>query len=262
MDANTSSCLIRGSLNQGKIHLRIPRIHTDSTLQPDTHVLLEGAVAHYLLRVLRVAQGQPLVLFNGDGSDYASEVIRMAKKDVSIRILSRLPAQAESPLQITLTQALSRGERMDQTLQKSTELGAAAFQPVNTERVEVRIRPEKLGKRMQHWRKLVISSCEQCGRAIVPAVFEPLDLTDWLSRKSGAVRIVLQPGAESSLTQVELKEKVELLIGPEGGFSDSELALMRLHGVLAASLGPRILRTETAGPTAIAILQALAGDLK
>jgi 16S rRNA (uracil1498-N3)-methyltransferase len=208
-----------------------------------------------------MSESQPVVLFNGDGSDYASEVARVARKEVSIRIHSRLPARTESTLQLTLVQALSRGERMDQTLQKSTELGAAAFQPVNTERVEVRIAPERLNKRMEHWHKVVISSCEQCGRAIVPPVFNPLDLTEWLGRESGATRIVLQPGAETSLARIDLKDRVELLIGPEGGFADAELALMRLHGVQAASLGPRTLRTETAGPAAIAVLQALAGDL-
>jgi len=224
-------------------------------------ISLQGAAAHYLLRVLRVAPGQAVVLFNGDGSEYASELISAAKKNVSIRILSRLPARAESPLRITLVQALSRGERMDQSLQKSTELGTAAFQPVNTERVEVRIRSGRLDKRMQHWRNVVISACEQSGRAIIPPVFEPLDLKDWLGRESSAARIVLQPGSESALAQIELKDKVELLIGPEGGFSDPELAKMRLHGVRPASLGPRTLRTETAGPAAIAILQSREGDL-
>jgi 16S rRNA (uracil1498-N3)-methyltransferase len=242
--------------------LRIPRIHTDGALEPDTEISLPGASAHYLLRVLRVAPGQAVVLFNGDGSDYASEVIRAGKNDLTIRVLSRLPARAESPLEITLVQALSRGERLDQTLQKSTELGADAFQPVTTERVGLRIKSDRLPGRMDHWRKVVISACEQCGRAIVPPVFKPLDLTDWLSCESGAARIVLQPCAETALTHVELKDKVELLIGPEGGFSDPELALLRLHGVQSASLGPRILRTETAGPAAIAILQALAGDFR
>ena len=261
MGEESSLFLFRGSHTEGKTQLRIHRIHTDDALEPDTVISLQGSAAHYLLRVLRVAPGQGVVLFNGDGSDYASELISSAKKDVLIRILSRLPARAESPLPITLVQALSRGERMDQTLQKSTELGTAAFQPVNTERVEVRIKSERLDKRMEHWRNVIISGCEQCGRAIIPPVFEPLDLADWLGRVSGATRIVLEPGAETALARIELKDKVELLIGPEGGFSDSELALMRLHGVKAANLGPRILRTETAGPAAITILQAMAGDL-
>lgn len=259
--------------------MRIHRIYTDSRLEPDSEISLVGAVAHYLLRVLRASPGQPLVLFNGDGSDYASEVIGAAKKEVAIRIHSRLPVLVESSLHIVLVQALSRGERMDQALQKSTELGASAFQPVITERVEVQIKADRLEKRMEHWRKVVISACEQSGRAIVPPVFKPLDLMDWLSRESGSARIVLQPGADKPLAHLhtEKAEKgsepffcekgaltpfLELLIGPEGGFSDSELALMRLHGLLAASLGPRILRTETAGPAAIAILQSLAGDFR
>jgi 16S rRNA (uracil1498-N3)-methyltransferase len=262
MDGEYEFIFIQRPPTEWKTQLRIHRIHTDDALEPDTEISLQGTAAHYLLRVLRVAPGQGVVLFNGDGSDYAAELISAAKKDVLIRILSRLPARAESPFPITLVQALNRGERMDQTLQKSTELGATAFQPVNTERVEVRIKSERLGKRMEHWRNVVISGCEQCGRAIVPPVFEPLELADWLGHASGAARIVLQPGAETALARIELKDKVELLIGPEGGFSDSELALMRLHGAQVASLGPRILRTETAGPAAIAILQSRAGDLK
>jgi len=241
--------------------LRIHRIHTDQDLEPESEINLQGGAAHYLTRVLRITPGRSLVLFNGDGNDYASEVIKPGKNRVMIRVLSRLPARPESPLHITLVQALSRGERMDQTLQKSTELGVAAFQPLITQRVEVHIKPDKLEKRMEHWRKTVISACEQCGRAIIPIVFKPLALGDWLSRTAGVPRLALEPGADIALANIRLKDKAELLVGPEGGFSDSELALMRLHKIQLASLGPRILRTETAGPAAIAILQSLAGDL-
>ena len=241
--------------------MRISRIHTDSALEPESELVLPGGAAHYLLRVLRAAAGQRFILFNGDGFDYVAEIVRPGTKDVSVRVLSRLPACPESPLRITLVQALSRGERMDQTLQKSTELGTVAFQPLVTERVEVRIRPEKLEKRMEHWRKVVISACEQSGRAIIPDVNEPLSLGEWLGRAGKTQRLVLEPGAEMSLAKISLEQTAELLIGPEGGFSDMELASLREHEVLAVSLGPRILRTETAGPAAIAILQALAGDL-
>jgi len=242
--------------------MKIHRIHTDFPLKPETEVLLQGGPAHYLARVLRVVPDQPVVLFNGDGCDYASEIVRMGKKDVLARVLSRVPARPESPLKITLVQALSRGERMDQTLQKSTELGVAAFQPLISERVEVRIKPDKLDQRMEHWRKVVISACEQCGRAIIPAVHEPLHLGKWLELVKKGPRLALEPGADTALASVSLEDKIDLLIGPEGGFSDSELALMRLHGVQAASLGPRVLRTETAGPAAIAILQSMAGDFR
>jgi len=239
-----SPCTFIGSLNDGKGFLRIHRIHTDQSLEPEAEILLQGAPAHYLTRVLRVVPGQSVVLFNGDG------------------VLGRVPARPESPLRITLVQALSRGERLDQTLQKSTELGMATFQPLISERVEVRFKPDRQDKRMEHWRNVVISACEQCGRAFIPAVYEPLSLGEWLGLDRQGPRLVLEPGADSALTRISLEDKVSLLVGPEGGFSDSELALMRLHDVQAASLGPRILRTETAGLAAIAILQALAGDFR
>jgi len=257
-----SPCTFIGSLNDGKGFLRIHRIHTDQSLEPEAEILLQGAPAHYLTRVLRVVPGQSVVLFNGDGCDYASEIVRPGKKDVLTRVLGRVPARPESPLRITLVQALSRGERLDQTLQKSTELGMATFQPLISERVEVRFKPDRQDKRMEHWRNVVISACEQCGRAFIPAVYEPLSLGEWLGLDRQGPRLVLEPGADSALTRISLEDKVSLLVGPEGGFSDSELALMRLHDVQAASLGPRILRTETAGPAAIAILQALAGDFR
>lgn len=241
--------------------LRIHRIHTDQALGPELEILLQDATAHYLDRVLRVSQGQSVVLFNGDGFNYAAEVIRTGKKEVVILVRTRLPARTESPLLITLVQAVSRGERMDLSLQKCTELGVSAFQPVHTERTGVQIKPEKLGKRLAHWRKVVISACEQSGRAVVPAVYEPLQLVDWLGRCNAATRLVLEPGSDTPLAKVLLIREAELLIGPEGGFSGIELGLMRLQGVQPVSMGPRILRTETAGPAAVAVLQALAGDM-
>lgn len=242
--------------------MRISRIHTDLALEPESELVLQGGTAHYLLRVLRVIPGQTVILFNGNGHDYVSEVVMPGKKDVRLRVLSRLPARPESPLRVTLVQALSRGERMDQTLQKSTELGVVAFQPLITERVEVRIRPEKLEKRMEHWRNVVISACEQSGRATIPDVNEPLSLDQWLGRAEETQRLVLEPGSDNALVNVALESKAEILIGPEGGFSDKELAMLRQCGVLPVSLGPRILRTETAGPAAIAVLQAIGGDFR
>lgn len=237
------------------------RIHTDQTLEPEMEILLRSRSAHYISHVLRVGRGESVVLFNGDGFDYAAEVIRPGKKEILIQVRSRLPGRAESPLRITLVQAVSRGERMDLSLQKCTELGVAAFQPLISERVEVRIKAEKLGKRMAHWSKVVISACEQSGRAVVPPVYEPLALGDWLERDGTTQRLILEPGSDTPLARVRLKGETELVVGPEGGFSHIELGLMRLNGIQSVSLGPRILRTETAGPAAVAVLQALAGDL-
>jgi len=241
--------------------VRIHRVHTLNTLQAGQEVMIVDRSAHYLSRVLRVAAGQTIVLFNGDGHDYVAEVIRPGKKQVILSVTSRLPGTAESSLKITVVQAISRGERMDQTLQKCTELGVAAFRPLLSKRVEVRLRAEKYAKRLEHWQRVVISACEQSGRAVVPEVLGPLEFDDWLVMEPAGQRLVLAPGAETSLAGVKLNDVAELVVGPEGGFSDTELELMGSRGIEAVSLGPRVLRTETAAPAAVAVLQALAGDL-
>lgn len=240
--------------------MRIHRVYTNQKLQPGGEVSVLDRSAHYLTRVLRITAGQPVCLFNGDGHDYAAEVIRPGKKRVDFAVNSRLPAARESALRITVVQAISRGERMDQTLQKCTELGVQAFQPLFSERVEVRLRPEKLERRLNHWQAVVVAACEQSGRAIVPVVQQPLEFADWLNQGGSGPRLVLAPGAEHSLAAANLPAELELVVGPEGGFSDVELELMTARSMQPVSLGPRILRTETAAPAAVAVLQALAGD--
>jgi len=224
-------------------------------------VVLEQAAAHYLGRVLRVVPGQAVVLFNGDGHDYLSEVVRAGRHDIRLAVTGRRPGLPESPFAITVVQALSRGERMDQTLQKCTELGAAAFQPVVSERSGLRLAGEKLARRVDHWQGVVISACEQSGRAHVPQVRSLLAVAEWLEQPAQGDRLVLDPQALKSLADVTASGSVELAAGPEGGFSPGELRSMRECGVLGVALGPRVLRTETAAPAAVAILQCLAGDL-
>ena len=236
------------------------RIFTDRTLRTGQSITLEDEAAHYLTRVLRVAAGQAVIVFNGDGFDYAAEVSQVSRAAVHLQVGSRFPACAESPLHITLVQAISRGERMDVSLQKATELGASVLQPVFTARTEVRIPEERMDRRMLHWRRVVISACEQCGRSRLPDLNSPVDVLTWAQQVSQAQRIMLAPGADP-LTRVFAGRAVELLVGPEGGLDDRELEFMGRQGIAAASLGPRILRTETAGPAAIAIVQALAGDM-
>lgn len=240
--------------------MRIHRVHTDHSLEPDGEVIIRDKQAHYLVRVLRVVAGQRIVLFNGDGYDYVAEVLRPGKKELYLEVVSRLPAVIEPELEITVVQAISKGDRMDQTLQKCTELGVTAFQPLFSERVEVRLKAEKLVGRLEHWRAVVISACEQSGRAVVPAVLEPLSFAEWINTASPGQRLVLAPGADSPLSRVKFRHPLQLVVGPEGGFSEIELGLMGSHAVQAVSLGLRILRTETAAPAAVAVIQALAGD--
>ena len=241
--------------------MRIHRVFTDQALEPGHAVVLAEDATHYLSRVLRVATGQQVVVFNGDGFDYSAEITRFDRGALGVLLQARLPARPESMLHITLVQAVSRGERMDLTVQKATELGVSAMQPLFSARTEVRLKGEKLLRRMEHWRKVVISACEQSGRARLPVLHAPVDLEEWAHSASASRRFVCLPGADRSLASMANQSPVELLVGPEGGFDDHELDLLAGQGVLAAGLGPRILRTETAGAVAITILQALAGDL-
>jgi 16S rRNA (uracil1498-N3)-methyltransferase len=241
--------------------MRVSRFHVPQELAVGLEVALTEKTSHYVARVLKLRPDDPLVLFNGDGADYAAQLVSVVRQQVTARIHSRLPAVAESPLSVTLVQGISRGERMDLSLQKATELGAAAVQPVFTERVQVRLSGQRLDHRMQHWRSVLCSSCEQCGRARIPDLHPPLDLSAWLGQDSGSLRLVLDPEADRALSGLTLAPgPLDLLVGPEGGLSPTELALVIASGVVPVRLGPRILRTETAGPAALAVLQALAGD--
>lgn len=237
------------------------RVYTGQPLAPGTEFSLEAEAGHYLTRVLRLRVGDTLVLYNGDGNDYAAELLSARRDQVRVRVIARLPAVAESPLDLTLVQAISRGERMDYSLQKATELGVRALQPLFTERVEVRLDASRLDKRMAHWQAVIQAACGQCGRATVPALKAPLDLEDWLQAPAPGLRLVLTPEAELSFGGLDpITVPVELVVGPEGGLTEREHERCARSGVLAVSMGPRILRTETAGPAAIAVLQALFGD--
>lgn len=241
--------------------MRISRIFTDQPLEPGGTVRLEQKAGHYLARVLRLRAGDRVVLFNGDGCDYAGGIASPARGSMEVLLDSRLPAAPESPLRITLVQAICRGERMDQVLQKATELGTAAFLPVFTERVEVRLDERRVAKRMQHWLGVIRAACGQCGRAVVPELRQPVQLEAWLATPAPAHRYVLDAKSDHALFGHAVNAaEVELLIGPEGGLSDREREMAVHSGARMVSLGPRVLRTETAGPAAIAILQAMGGD--
>lgn len=241
--------------------MRISRLYTDQPLAPETDVVLEERRGHYLQRVLRLRPGDGLVLFNGDGADYAAELVGGPKAAVTVRVNARLPAAAESPLPLVLVQAVGKGDRMDYALQKSTELGVSAVQPLFTERTDVRLSGARLERRMAHWRAVIVAACEQCGRARVPELRLALTLDEWLAAAPGGDRLVLAPEAERPLASiVSGPGGIELLVGPEGGLSEQELVRLAAAGCTAVRLGPRVLRTESAGPAAVAVLQAMAGD--
>ena len=242
--------------------MRQSRIYTSQPLQLADPVELSGPTAHYLARVLRLSKGDPLILFNGDGRDYAGEITAIQSQRVQARLLDSREPGNESPLKITLVQAVCRGERMDYALQKATELGVFCIQPLISQRVEVRLDKSRQAKRVEHWRGVVISACEQSGRALVPEVRMPLSMPEWLASAGQSARLVLDPFAADTLSGLTFGlDAVSIAIGPEGGFTDQEMEAVRTNGLVTVSLGPRVLRTETAGPAAIAVLQAKTGGL-
>lgn len=242
--------------------MRRIRHYVDLPLAAGLPVILpEAAVAH-LVRVLRLGVGDRFVLFNGDGGDYPAQLLSVAKKSAEALVGARVEAGNESPLRITLAQGIARGEKMDLILQKATELGVACIAPVITDRTEVKLDAERLEKKMQHWRGVLAAACEQSGRARLPQLLPPQSLASFAAATGSSRRFILDPEAGRSLADaaVTAEDTVTLLIGPEGGLSERDEAALRAAKFEGLRLGPRILRTETAGLAAIAALNALYGD--
>ncbi len=244
--------------------MRIPRIHVPEPLQAGDVLQLPEQAGDHLARVLRLESGHPLILFNGDGAEYDARLATVARRAVTAGIVGRREVSRESPLALTLVQGVARGEKMDWILQKATELGVVRIVPVVTERTEVRLDEDRAGKRLAHWTSVVAAACEQCGRNTLPDVLAPQKLVHWcasLTPTDTAARFALIPEADAGPRDLgALPDGAILLVGPEGGLSDHDIAITRNAGFRGLRLGPRILRTETAGIAAIAALQAVAGD--
>ncbi|MET0654852.1 MAG: 16S rRNA (uracil(1498)-N(3))-methyltransferase [Pseudoxanthomonas sp.] len=242
--------------------MRTTRCHVAMPLPVGSKIVLPESAAAHLVRVLRLREGDACVLFNGDGNDCAARIATAGKREVVVEILSSAAVGNESPLRITLVQGIARGEKMDLILQKATELGVAAIVPVVAERTEVKLDAERTEKRMAHWRSVVASACEQSGRSVVPTLAAPAALADAVRAIEGSLKLVLDPAGEDSLASLRAPaSSVVLTIGPEGGWSPRDRATLNGAGYTGLRLGPRVLRTETAGLAAIAALQARFGDL-
>lgn len=240
-----------------------PRFYIPQSLAEGMQLALPAAAAHHAARVLRLDSGDAVTLFNGQGGEFTARIAAIGKRDVEVEIGRHDPIERESPLTVTLVQAISSGERMDLTIQKAVELGVTRIVPVESERSVVRLQGERARKRLEHWRQVVVSACEQCGRNRVPEVHAIASLADWLATANPDVRRwVLWPGADTVLRDLPWPAaEIEILVGPEGGFTDPEHAAARRAGYLPVRLGPRVLRTETAAPAVLAALQALWGDI-
>lgn len=245
--------------------MRLTRIHVPAPLRAGSEITLPAQAGEHLTRVLRLATGAPFVMFDGEGGEYAAEIATTGKQ-VRARVLRHDPIERESPLDITLLQGIARGERMDLIVQKATELGVARIVPVLTERSVVKVDAKQRERKREHWQSIVVSACEQCGRNRVPRVHEVASLGDALKLlPDSSSRCLLAADATDSLAQAASRTagaKLVLLIGPEGGLADHEERYAQGSGFVSCRLGPRIMRTETAGLAALAALQAVAGDFR
>jgi 16S rRNA (uracil1498-N3)-methyltransferase len=239
-----------------------PRLYCDLRLSPGAEIALPEAAARHAVTVLRLQAGDTLNLFNGEGGEYRASLVAVGKREARARIIEFHATECESPVDITLALGISAGERMDYSLQKATELGVTAIQPLATERSVVRLAGERADKRLQHWQHVAVAACEQCGRNRVPLIAPVQKFFDYLAAVDRNKRLLmLSPDADTPLKQVAPAAAAVLLIGAEGGLAPAEFEAARASGFEPVRLGPRVLRTETAPVAALAVLQALWGDL-
>jgi 16S rRNA (uracil1498-N3)-methyltransferase len=238
----------------------VPRFHLDAPLRAGGVCTLSEDAAHHAVHVLRLREGDEVTLFNGRGGEFAARIASMQRLRISIDLLQHRAIERESPLRITLVQGVSAGERMDSTVRKAVELGVAEVQPMLAARSVARPKGDRAENRRSHWQKIVISACEQCGRNRVPEVQALVSLDDYRP-ESGTTKILLSPASELPLSKLSTAEtRIVLAAGPEAGFTEEEEARLVEAGFVPTSLGPRVLRTETAAVAALAALNALRGD--
>jgi 16S rRNA (uracil1498-N3)-methyltransferase len=239
------------------------RFYCSPPLSGGTRFELPREAAHHAHRVLRLRANDPVQIFDGEGNAFDARIAEIGGKRVVLHELQACMAEAESPLRITLAQAMCSSEKMDWVVQKATELGAAEIQPVQTQRSVAKLSGERAEKRIEHWRSVIISACEQCGRNVLPQIHAPQELGSWLAGMRGTAdaKLILQPDGSSALhKQPRPQNSAILLIGPEGGFSEDETKMAHLAGFVPIRLGKRVLRTETAAMAGLAALQTLWGD--
>jgi 16S rRNA (uracil1498-N3)-methyltransferase len=243
--------------------MRIPRIFQDMTLAPDDCCTLSADASHHIVNVLRMKTGQRVILFNGRGGYHDGKILEIGKRSlVRVEIGQHFNVDNEPILKITLAQGISRGQRMDYTLQKAVELGVSGLVPIICEHGNINLSGDRQEKRLEHWRKVIVHACEQSGLNRIPSIQSPLNLDDWVKGRNNDFKIILHPVAGNSLLHSQRPEhNITLLAGPEGGFSDKEVHQALANGYHAIKLGPRILRTETAAIVAITACQVMWGDI-
>jgi 16S rRNA (uracil1498-N3)-methyltransferase len=241
----------------------MPRFYCAQPFAIGDTVALPDHVAHHV-QVLRLTEGDRITLFNGNGGEYTATLATIEKKRANAEIKLFSPREAELPYAVTLAQALPETSKMDWIVEKAVELGVTAIQPLAAQRCVVRLSAERAAKKLAHWQGIIISAAEQSGRNRLPHVTEPANFNDWIGQQDLHLRILLTPRAEQSLSdwaRHHPPQPVAIMVGPEGGFTDTEENMACAQGVLALSIGPRVLRTETAGLAALAALNAIWGEM-
>lgn len=252
-------------LQLAKILVRIPRIYTTSELQPSKEVCLDTNACKHIKDVLRLKLGDTIVLFNGDGSDYQCEIKAATKKQITVLVGNKTQVHSESSLNIHLLQPLCRSDKMDWCLQKATELGVGEITPIISKRVNINIPQDRLEKKITHWHAVIASACEQSSRAQIPVIYPPIHLDKAIAAVAkDTVKIVASPSSGETFPTISIAEAKNCvcLVGPEGGLTAEEIMLVENVGFYSVSLGPRILRLETAVLTMITLMQSRWGDLR
>lgn len=243
--------------------MRIPRFYTDLPLKLGSDIELPNDIHRHAIQVLRLKTNENIILFNGQGGEYLCRLIIAEKRKSAVNILSFDPVDRESPLETTLVLAMIKQDKMDFAIQKAVEMGVTHIQPIYTQRSVIKIKSDRLDKKMSHWAGIINAACEQSGRTAIPQLSEPTALDNYLNTPVDCLRLAMLPGDFPDITALDqpTNNKMMLIVGPEGGFTDEEVDLLLASNVSGIKFGPRILRAETAVISGMALAQAQWGDI-
>ncbi|PCH56766.1 MAG: 16S rRNA (uracil(1498)-N(3))-methyltransferase [Legionellales bacterium] len=240
--------------------MRVIRVYQDTILATNNNFDLDELSCHHLLKVLRIKSNQELVLFNGDGSAYPAIINNISKNNVNITIINKINKNNELNKHIHLAQALCKGNKMEYVIQKAVELGVSTITPIISEYSDIKLNAEKISKKLQHWQNIIVTACAQCGRNIIPIIHTPIHFNIFCNnQKNNSVKLILDPKAAQHIKNTGNinNTNVIALIGPEGGFSAAEITIAQQNNFASINIGPRVLRTETAGLAVVSMLQIL-----
>lgn len=242
--------------------MRIPRFYQAENFAIGDTVALSEENFRHAVKVMRLTVDEPIIVFNGESGEYIARINRIGKRNADISIESYNYVDRESPLKTTLVLALIKPDKMDFAIQKAVELGVNTIQPVITERSVIKLKADRMQKKIQHWQGIIIAACEQSGRTAIPTIQPVTTLSDYLQQSSNATRITMLPTSDRNVADIKAAENIELLVGPEGGFTDVEEALFANQTIQTINVGPRILRAETAVIAGLTTLQLVHGDIQ